>query len=113
MAGLYDKFNPTAVSLLTKFGRPAELSRTVEGVYDPATGGSTDTVVVLTGVGVIVPIKAREANGTTIQVGDQKLIFSGDDLAVGDTLDGLRIASLEPVNPDASGRIIQKAILRG
>jgi len=112
MAGLEAKFGSTAERLLTKFGRKVALVRTVEGAFDPSTGGSADTTQAVNGVGVSVPIKAKEINGTSIQFGDQKLLFRGDAIEIGDRFNGYRVNSVEPLNPDDSGDILQTAILR-
>lgn len=110
--GDYTSDRETALELLEDAGGPLVLVRTVEGPYDPGTGGSVDTTQNLNVTGVTIPVKVGAANGTTVQVGDLRLICQGDELAVGDTLNGYQVAWINTLDPDGSGLIIQTCILR-
>ena len=112
MAGQFAQFAPVAADLLAEFGTSRTLSRDVDGAYDPSAGGSAATPETLTGLGVVLNFSTKEFNGTTVQIGDKKLIYQGDQIQIGDRLGNFRVADAMDLDPDDSGLILQIAMLR-
>ncbi|MBH3360448.1 hypothetical protein [Pseudomonas guariconensis] len=84
-------------------------SRSVQGEYDPALGGSPTTIVHYTGRGVFGQYKAREIDGTRILASDVRLKALQNELlmteagvitdtpaapAIGDLISGYRVVNV-------------------
>lgn len=83
-----------ANSSLSEYGQTVTISVKSIGAYNPATGNATVTVSTQQVKGVVLPIGAKDIDGTLIHQGDQKLLLSmvgvtpphvGDTVAVGST----------------------------
>ena len=65
-----------ADGMLSEFGLPIILTRTVEGPYDPNTSSNSQTTTNQTGVGVLLEYADATIDGTLIQRGDRKVLLS-------------------------------------
>lgn len=127
MSDLYASMSATALRLLTNYGRTIQLSRTVDGEYDPETGqsgGTTEsqdaTVVILPASnGTVQAFDIRFENGTLIEQNLRALTIAAKDLTwvpvSGDkaTFDGSEwtFIGCTPINP-AGTPIVYKAAVR-
>ena len=110
--GDYSKARATAKRLLTKFGKSIQADRVTGSNFDPLTGSETESSQQLNGIGVLLNFNQYEIDGQNILATDKKLIYSGDELKVGDKINGKRVQTVEPLNPDLSGAIIYTCGLR-
>jgi hypothetical protein len=81
MADIYDRAKAAATRMFaprSKGGKGLELTltRTTQGEYDPATGGSTPTVQSFDGSGFRENYKQSDIDGTRIKQGDFKILIS-------------------------------------
>ena len=67
------------------------IRRVSRGVYNPATGATTDTTVTATTLAVLVSYEADLVDGTDIRVGDLRCLIRASDIAFrpeqGDTVE--------------------------
>ncbi len=74
--GFYENMAATASSLITKFGKPITISRTVGETDDPVTGVHvTGTTTEYTPNGIFQTIKASLIDGTRIKFGDKMFVI--------------------------------------
>lgn len=66
----------TADRLLKRFGARVEMSRTVPGVYDPATGTAHVTTTEQTVTAAVFDYQQRYVDGTKILAGDRQCFLS-------------------------------------
>ena len=104
-----------AGALLAEFGKSLTLTREDVGqTYDPTTLTlPDDTPLSLNGVGVLVGFKANEIDGENVLGTDRKLIYQGDELAIGDKYGKYRVHWLNKIDPSEDGTIVTIAQLRG
>lgn len=62
--------------LVDRHGRELTLRRNTQGVYDPATGLSTETYVDHKVIAYFYDYKLEEIDGTNVVYGDRKLLMS-------------------------------------
>ncbi len=72
----YSRMQQTTNKLLKGKGQAVTLTKVVPGTYDPATGGVTNTSTTQTGTGAILDWNSRNVDGTTIKIGDKRLLLS-------------------------------------
>lgn len=72
----YPRMQKTANKLLLGKGQTVTITHVVPGVYDPATGGVTNTETTQTGTGAVIEWDARQIDGTLVRVGDRRLLLS-------------------------------------
>lgn len=73
----YAKTATTADRLLKRFGARVEMSRTVPGAYDPATGGpGAGTTTTQTVTAAVFDYAQRYIDGTRILAGDRQCYLS-------------------------------------
>lgn len=103
----YTGIAATAHRLLTQFGGPVTLTRTVPGAYNPATG-QTDpaTTTTYSGTGAKFDYSQRDIDGTLIRMGDQRVYMSVEGMTTpqtGDTLTAggrtFQVVASRPLNP--------------
>lgn len=74
---VYTRPRATAERLLAKWGAACTLTRTVPGVYDPATGlNAASTVTVYTGTAFRENYALKDIDGTLVRRGDVRFLFS-------------------------------------
>lgn len=81
MADIYDRAKATATRLLSPRsaggkGLELTLKRTIQGEYNPATGGSTPSIETFGGSGFRENYKQSDIDGTRIKQGDFKILIS-------------------------------------
>ena len=124
----YDEMADMALEMLAEFGRTIQLSRTVDGEYDPDTGTSGGTVETQDATVVILPASngtvqsfdIRFDNGTLIEQNLRALTIAAKDLAwvpvAGDkaTFDGSdwTFIGCTPVNPAGTPIVFKAAVKR-
>lgn len=97
--------------ILDEHGRTMTHVRAASGgTYDPATGSITGgTGFTSTLRGVFIDYNAREIDGTTVQVGDRKLLVKAEGLAnapkIDDIVDGA-VKIVAPVRTFQSGTTV-------
>ena len=75
MSAFYTDLQAVASKLLSQFGKDFTFTRTDQSVYDPATGTTgPGTITTFTGKGALFDYDARHYDGTTILVGDVRLL---------------------------------------
>lgn len=57
------------------------IKRISRGVYNPATGLTTDNVITASVLGVLTSYEASLIDGTDIRVGDMRCVLRGKDIA--------------------------------
>lgn len=72
----YSRMAKTSNRLLLGKGQQVLITHTVPGVYDPATGGVTNTETTQNGTGAVMEWDARQVDGTLIKIGDKQLLLS-------------------------------------
>ena len=84
----YSGLAKTASRLLTEKGESTTFTRTATGTFDPATGSSTgDTVSTFTAKAYPSTFDFNQVNGTSVLVGDKKLIMeAGNKPAINDVV---------------------------
>lgn len=99
----YADMAATAHELLTEFGGPVVLSRTVPGAYNPATGatGAGETTN-YTGTGAAFDYGQRDIDGSRIRVGDRRVYLSTTGMVTPQTGDVLTLEGGEVLNVVAS-----------
>jgi hypothetical protein len=103
----YPKTSATADRLLKNFGKPATITRTAPGAYNPATGGTGAPVVASqTPQVVVIDYPHSYIDGTLIRQGDRQAFISplatfspqaGDVLTWGGV--EMTLISVKPVAP--------------
>lgn len=89
----YSEIADTATEILTEFGAPAILTRSVPGTYDPTTGATAAPVVTTyNGIGAKFDYSQRDIDGTQIKFGDQRFYLSTAGIVQPQTGDTLTIA---------------------
>jgi ethanolamine utilization microcompartment shell protein EutS len=90
----YIRSASTATKLITNFGRDITHVEVIEGTYNPATGGVTNTTTETTVKAVDFAVKGNEyINGTLVQAGDRYALLEPSIAAV-DVSDKLIIDSV-------------------
>lgn len=128
MSAFYDRMSATALRLLTNYGRTIQLSRTVDGEYDPEAGqssGTTETedatvVILPTSNGTVQAFDIRFDNGTLIEQNLRALTIAAQGLAwvpaPGDkaTFDGSDwiFIGCTPINPAGTPLVYKAAVKR-
>jgi hypothetical protein len=112
MAVNYANMRALAARLISENGKPITLTRTADGVYNPATGGTSVVTSNIEGDGVLLKYSNKEIDGTTILSSDRKMIYSGAEPKVDDRYINERIVSVMPLDPDESGAIMYTCQLR-
>jgi hypothetical protein len=99
---IYDSLQATAMSLLTRYGRPKGVTLLQAGPasYDPATGKNSPTTTTYIGTGVLIDYSLTQPSvstvrGTEIQQGD-KLLYLG----MQGTLNGVPVQMPQPNTDD-------------
>jgi len=86
MSDFYARVASTALRLIDQFGQDIVLRDTVQGEYDPVTGGSTPETTVDQPAQAILQDYALQqagmsyAEGTTIRQGDKKILVAAQGL---------------------------------
>ncbi|WP_017479629.1 hypothetical protein [Pseudomonas sp. PAMC 26793] len=83
MATFYDEMAVMALEMITEFGQPVTISKTVPGEYDPETGGEAPGAAVeQTAQGILLDFTGQEfQNNSLIKQGDKKLKIAAQGLA--------------------------------
>lgn len=83
MATFYDEMAVMALEMITEFGQPVTISKTVPGEYDPETGGEAlGATVEQTAQGILLDFTGQEfQNNSLIRQGDKKLKIAAQGLA--------------------------------
>lgn len=76
MSDFYDEVAEVADELLAEFGQPCVLISTVNGDYDPSTGGGSVTTTTQPVTAAIFDYPQRFIDGTMIRTGDKKVLVS-------------------------------------
>lgn len=76
MAFDYIKTRNTANSLVKKFGQAVTITHVIQGSYDPATGGMTNTSSTQYGTGAMTEWDSRQVDGALVRIGDRRLLLS-------------------------------------
>ncbi|MFG5778035.1 hypothetical protein ACFIQF_13255 [Comamonas sp. J-3] len=101
----YSRPAATATRLLDRFGQAGELSRTVEGGYDPMTGPVQTTETAACTV-ALLEFDNSQIDGELVLIGDRRALIApdasfeplaGDSLTVGGEL--LQVVRNRPVSP--------------
>ena len=108
----YSKLRETAAKLIKANGKAITLTRTVQGAYDPASGGTTDTTTTVIGNGVLLRYSNRDIDGTNVLSSDRKMIYAGQVPEVNDRYNLERVVSIETLDPDESGALMFTCQLR-
>lgn len=127
MADIYEELQQDALELLEEFGRKIPFSRTIDGEYDPETGGSSGTTQTETATVVVLPasngtVQAFDIkfdNGTLVESNLRALVIAAKGLdwmpSPGDkaTFDGAdwTFIGCTPINP-AGTPLVYKASVR-
>jgi len=80
-APFYIGLGKTAARLLTKFGGPLTVKRTVMGAYNPVTGTAATTVTTSSVHGLVLDFAHRQIDGAVIKAGDRRVLLAGNELA--------------------------------
>lgn len=112
MSEFYDEMQEMASELIAEFGQALTHISVTEGVYNPATGTTTNTTTTQNGFGAIFEFTNQEAGviqtaGGLVQTNDRKLLLSSSGITVGPlpndtmTVDGvvytvLKVQTLKP-----------------
>lgn len=120
MSEFYDEMAAIAHELLTEFGGPVSLRRTVPGAYDPATGTTTaDVTTTWPGTGARFDYEQKDIDGTRVRSGDQRVYLSvvgvvepltGDKVLIGSA--ELTVVASRPLKP-ASTAVLYDVQVRG
>lgn len=89
MSEFYDEIAATADEILAEFGATSVLTRIVPGVYDPATGTTTDVSTDFPCTMASFPIEDKWIDGTRVLAGDEEAYLSV--IGLGDPLPGDKI----------------------
>ncbi|OIN45979.1 hypothetical protein [Pseudomonas costantinii] len=83
MATFYDEMAVMALDMITEFGQPVTISKTVPGEYDPDIGGDAPGATVeQTAQGILLDFTGLEfQNNSLIRQGDKKLKIAAQGLA--------------------------------
>jgi len=83
MATFYDEMAVMALEMITEFGQPVTISKTVRGEYDPETGGEAPGATVeQIAQGILLDFTGLEfQNNSLIRQGDKKLKIAAKGLA--------------------------------
>lgn len=127
MADNYEELQQDALELLEEFGCKIPFSRTIDGEYDPETGGSSGTTQTETATVVVLPasngtVQAFDIkfdNGTLVESNLRALVIAAKGLdwmpSPGDkaTFDGAdwTFIGCTPINP-AGTPLVYKASVR-
>lgn len=81
--GFYDEMAVMALEMITEFGQPMTITKTVPGEYDPETGGEAPGATVeQTAQGIMLDFTGQEfQNNSLIRQGDKKLKIAAQGLA--------------------------------
>lgn len=79
----YSEMRGTALELLTEFGQPITLRRTVAGDYDPATGTASTTIIDEPRFGALFDYNdylhgIQSAPRQAIEIGDRRCYLDGN-----------------------------------
>lgn len=79
----YEEMAVMALDMITEFGQPVTISKTVLGEYDPETGGEAPGATVeQTAQGILLDFTGLEfQNNSLIRQGDKKLKIAAQGLA--------------------------------
>ena len=96
----------TADELIAEFGAPCTLSTQAQTGYDGLGNSINTPSVSIGGIGVILPYKRSEIDGSRVQMGDAKFLLSTRAVPLIDmrlTLAGevWRVVSVMPLSPDS------------
>lgn len=80
-APIFLSLGKTAARMLTKFGGPLTVKRTVMGAYNPATGVAATTTTTSTVNGLVLDFAHRQIDGAIIKAGDRRVLLAGNELA--------------------------------
>ena len=83
MATFYDEMAVMALEMITEFGQPVTVSKTVPDEYDPETGGEAPGATVeQTAQGILLDFTGQEfQNNSLIKQGDKKLKIAAQGMA--------------------------------
>lgn len=103
----YSRIAATALKLIADFGQVVTITSRAQGAYTASTSSYAVTETTQTTRGVIDQYKAREIDGTLVQVGDSKLIVAAQGLTaptINNTVtlansSKLTIKSIDPISP--------------
>lgn len=78
----YSEMAVMALEMITEFGQPVTISKTVPGEYDPETGAEAPGATVeQTAQGILLDFTGQEfQNNSLIKQGDKKLKIAAQDL---------------------------------
>lgn len=83
----YLRLAATATRLIKANGKPATISRTTDGAYDPISGTTTSTTTTSSSYAVQTEYASSDIDGTLILQGDAKFMcIPGIEILKGDTL---------------------------
>ena len=78
MSEFSDEMQQVAIDLITEYGEPIVLQRTIEGGYDPGSSGGTGEEIIIDYSAYCCPLNysALEVDGTTILMRDRRLLMN-------------------------------------
>ena len=94
MAFNYAITKSTADKLLNNFGQSVLITNKVSGAYDPATGTVSQTITTQNGIGAVFDRGSKEIDGTTILLGDKKMLLSAVDITKPQINDTVLVGSI-------------------
>lgn len=84
-----------ATDLINDLGKALTLRKVTEGVYDPSTGGVTNTTADTSVKGMLLNYRDGQFDGDIIQVGDRKILLRASDSVVPEIQDIVLDGSVE------------------
>lgn len=114
----YSDLADIGASVLAEYGQPMNVRKMSSGDYDPATGAPSITYADFPCYGFIYDYTEREINGTSVLVGDRRIILSppGIDVLAGDLIvfgnAEYKVVMPKPVNPAGETVIIDVQVRR-
>lgn len=128
MADIYEELQQDALELLEEFGRKIPFSRTIDGEYDPETGGSSGTtqtdmatvVILPASNGTVQAFDIKFDNGTLVESNLRALVIaakglewmpSPGDKATFDDADWTFIGCT-PINPAGTPLVYKASVKR-
>lgn len=107
----------TADELIAEFGAPCTLSTQAQTGYDGLGNPINTPSVSIGGIGVILPYKRSEIDGSLVQMGDAKFLLStraAPQIDMRVTLAGViwRVVDIETIQPDSTDVVLYTLQLR-
>ena len=94
MAFNYNNSKTTVNKLLTKFGQSVVITNKTIGSYDPSTGTNTQTITTQNGIAAIFDRGNKEIDGTSILMGDKRMLLSAVDITKPEINDTVLVGSI-------------------